>query len=437
MDPRFNVPNVEHLEWILSEVWELKEVENEVWENYKILKEISKGKRMQLRKLKKVIRDIEKEIAFKKRLERKWNNEIEEMIKLSEKKLKLWIETVNRDYDSFIKNHFPIMYGYKTKPTFLFIDVYRDKYKTELGIGIEWLCEHLKTRDTSYYKWVRQGKNMDRRINYDALVYTFEIWMRWKGLVGRESIWDYWGDDVEAGLTSIKRPSETTIYQYMRILGICSLVKEWNKNKESDNKYIIQNPKIKNELRETFIGRDYQIVSYCNWKTKRPFEKLSMDETMIKMRDGSDWWLSLIKDKHTGLLIGYAFDKRNNTNLALRSLGMALENHDLSGSILHTDRASWYGSSKFMKYCKNKNITQSMNDVKDPTQNFPIEKGNDLIKNELLKFIPLDLRTPEFIKNELDSYIEQYNYIRKQKQKGWDKKYTPWNYYQFHEGVQN
>ncbi len=130
-------------------------------------------------------------------------------------------------------------------------------------------------------------------------------------------------------------------------------------------------------------------------------------------------------DQHTGFVVSYELGDHRDTELAIKTIKKANKKLGLANSIVHSDRAKSYDSMEYINYCKEKNIVQSMNDRPISTQNLPIEKFFDIFKNEFLKKIAVGLRSKIHLKNEIDLFIDHYNYSRIQKRKNWRKYSTP------------
>lgn len=203
----------------------------------------------------------------------------------------------------------------------------------------------------------------------------------------------------------------------MKFLGIQSEVKQW-KTKKPPKEYEGRNVSVKNMLK--IEGKVYN-----DWITFRPFQKLSIDESYIRIRNGKWFYVCAIIDQHTGKILSCLISIHRDKTLAIRTLNKALNEYDLSGAIIHSDGAMCYLSEEFKNLCKEKNIIQLMNDRPISIQNFPIEKFFDVFKNEFLKTIDSDLRTHTILETLIKNFIDHYNYKRIQKRKGWENYWTP------------
>ncbi len=158
--------------------------------------------------------------------------------------------------------------------------------------------------------------------------------------------------------------------------------------------------------------------SVNNWETSRPLEKLSIDETYI-LTKGNKWlYMNSCIDQHTGFVISYKLGNYRDARLKIKTIKKANKKFGPMNSIVHSDRAKSYNSMKYINYCKEKNIVQSMNDRTISNQNLHIEKFFDIFKNEFLKKIDIALREKIHLKNEIDLFIDHYSYrveFRKEK----------------------
>jgi transposase InsO family protein len=97
-----------------------------------------------------------------------------------------------------------------------------------------------------------------------------------------------------------------------------------------------------------------------NFKSEKPLEKLVTDITEIKVLDGK-LYMSGIFDCYCNELLGMSIASNMKKELVIDSLRNASLNHDLRGSILHSDRGSQYTAIKTKEIISNYGIIQSMN----------------------------------------------------------------------------
>lgn len=97
-----------------------------------------------------------------------------------------------------------------------------------------------------------------------------------------------------------------------------------------------------------------------DFTAEAPCEKTVTDITEVPCMDGK-LYVSGIFDCFDNYCLGLSLSRNMETDLVIGSYQNALENHDLSGCITHSDRGSQYTSYKFKEFCKENDIIQSMN----------------------------------------------------------------------------
>jgi len=154
-----------------------------------------------------------------------------------------------------------------------------------------------------------------------------------------------------------------------------------------------------------------------DWTTKRPFEKVCSDTTMIKHKGKKyDWNFHI--DVYNNEIVGSDLAKYQHGNGVmnhLRSLQDFLRIKEERGyghlmTILHSDQGLVYGSKKFEKTHKEHRIRRSMSRRATPTDNPVIESLNGWIKSEL----KYNLRINEYsdIHTAIELYVNYFNHSR-------------------------
>ena len=185
--------------------------------------------------------------------------------------------------------------------------------------------------------------------------------------------------------------SANLVHKVCKFANIKSKVKHYKYMKSEPGKESIKYPNLINN----------------NWKTTRPFEKVTSDSTQIWFKHKSyDWTYYL--DAFNGEIIGsnvkefyYGVNMENHLS-ALRDM---LENKKIRGyigqdTIFHSDQGSIYSSLAFNNAHKEYNITRSMSRVGTPTDNPIIESKNGWLKKE----IAIDFNQEDF--ETVEEYIE-------------------------------
>lgn len=154
-----------------------------------------------------------------------------------------------------------------------------------------------------------------------------------------------------------------------------------------------------------------------NWKTTRPFEKLTTDSTKILFKHkGYDWTYYL--DTFNGEIVGsdirdYSYGASMKNHLA--ALNDMLENKKTRGyigqeTILHSDQGTIYSSLAFNNAHKEYDIIRSMSRAGTPTDNPVIESKNGWLKQEIcMDFNQNDFETVE---DYINAIIYDNNHYR-------------------------
>ena len=125
------------------------------------------------------------------------------------------------------------------------------------------------------------------------------------------------------------------------------------------------------------------------------------DVTFIATRDG--WlYLAILLDLYSRKVIGWSMSERNNKQLVLKALEMALERRNPASEVLHhTDRGSIYGSDDYRNKLIISGLVPSMSRKGDCYDNAVAESFFSTLKNELFfgqKFMSRDSARSEVFK---------------------------------------
>ena len=133
-----------------------------------------------------------------------------------------------------------------------------------------------------------------------------------------------------------------------------------------------------------------------------------------------------VKDIYTKEILGYAINKRMNTDLVWRALNMAIKNKRPSQAlIVHSDRCSQYCSYEYHKIIKKHKFKGSMSRLGNCFDNARIESFWGILKNELVYH--QDYKTRFEAINDIIKYIElEYNQTRIQKGLGYKTPRQTW-----------
>lgn len=141
-----------------------------------------------------------------------------------------------------------------------------------------------------------------------------------------------------------------------------------------------------------------------SFKSKKPNQVWVGDVTYIPTQAG--WlYLSVLLDLYSRKVIGWSMSERNNKELVLKALEMALQSRKPdSKGIHHSDRGSIYGSDEYRERLKIAGFRSSMSRKGDCYDNAVAESFFSTLKNELIygqKF-----KNRDHARTEIFKYIE-------------------------------
>lgn len=128
------------------------------------------------------------------------------------------------------------------------------------------------------------------------------------------------------------------------------------------------------------------------------------DVTYIATRTG--WlYLAVLIDLYSRKVIGWSMSERNNIELVLSALTMALERRSPQNKVLHhTDRGNIYGSGEYRNELTNAGLVPSMSKTGDCYDNAVAESFFGRLKNELIYGMWFQSR--EHARAEIFKFIE-------------------------------
>lgn len=198
-----------------------------------------------------------------------------------------------------------------------------------------------------------------------------------------------------------------TIYRYMKLHGIQSIIRKKRKRYSKVSHHRIPN----------LIKR--------NFKASRPNEKWSIDVTYIHTTQGVEY-LCAIKDMYDKSIIAYNSSDYNDNHLVLTTIKKALfktKYKDRKSLIIHSDQGHQFTSNEYKKHLEKNGITHSVSNRGSCADNVPIESWFSALKTEC---IYLHKRINRFIAKQLiKEYVCFYNTKRYQEQL---KELTPIQY---------
>lgn len=186
------------------------------------------------------------------------------------------------------------------------------------------------------------------------------------------------------------------IYRLMKLLGLRSVIRKKRKT------YLKSTPQ---HVAENILNRKFS--------ASHPNEKWVTDVTEFKYGEGSKAYLSAIMDLYDGSIVSYVIGSSNNNHLVFSTLDRALKANPGARPLLHSDRGFQYTSGAFNEKIRTAEMTQSMSRVGRCIDNGPMEGFWGTLKCE--KYYLNRYKTVEALKQDIDAYIEFYNYRRLQK----------------------
>ncbi len=147
------------------------------------------------------------------------------------------------------------------------------------------------------------------------------------------------------------------------------------------------------------------ILNRC-FSAAKPDEVWVGDVTFLATRNG--WlYLAVLLDLYSRKVIGWSMSDRNNKQLALNALNMAIERRQPQSKVLHhTDRGSIYGSDEYRNRLISYGLVPSMSRKGDCYDNAVAESFFSTLKNELI--YNQRFTTRENAKLEVFKFIEIY-----------------------------
>ena len=121
-------------------------------------------------------------------------------------------------------------------------------------------------------------------------------------------------------------------------------------------------------------------------KAKKPNSVWCIDFTYLNLSNGGKRYNCTILELYDRSIIATLNGKKITSDLAIKTLKLALKKHkpSYSGLILHSDQGSKYTSKEFAEFCSKEKITQSMSKAGCPYDNAPMERYFNTFKNKLI-----------------------------------------------------
>ncbi len=189
--------------------------------------------------------------------------------------------------------------------------------------------------------------------------------------------------------------SYNTAYSYMKELGLKATIMGKKRPYKKGTKHHI----FDNLLNRVF-------------STTAPNKVWCTDFTYINLRNGQKRYNCTILDLYDRSIVATANSRWIDSDLAIETLTKALNaNKVCKDLILHSDQGSQYASRKFIGFCADNNVTQSMSRAGNPYDNAPMERFYNTLKSGLIHqyYFEDDQELDEAIN---DYIFDWYNYRR-------------------------
>jgi len=144
-----------------------------------------------------------------------------------------------------------------------------------------------------------------------------------------------------------------------------------------------------------------------NFDADRPNTKWVIDITYVRTAEG---WLYLVPviDLYHGEVIGWSTGKKQDTELVLQAVTMALwQRPSDTPVILHSDRGCQFTSDAYQRFLKDHNLVSSMSAVGSCADNAAAESFFGILKRERVN--RCRYRTRAEARSDIFDYIERFH----------------------------
>ena len=247
--------------------------------------------------------------------------------------------------------------------------------------SIQLLCNTLGCSRAGYYNWIALGRPKHKA--FDKTVNTL--------------ILDTYRKDNRWGIRSIRMQIKTayglcltnaTVYRYMRINGIQSIVRRKTHSYSKVEHHDIQN----------LLQRDFN--------TDMSNKKWSIDISYLFCKDGLAY-ICAIKDMYDKSIVSWKLSRFIDHRLVMDTLNQAIESipyEQRQELILHSDQGWHFTHPVYQQKLINNGIIQSISSKGSSVDNAPIESFFSALKTECIYL------NNNLYLNNLDSIVKEYLY---------------------------
>ncbi len=256
---------------------------------------------------------------------------------------------------------------------------------------VRMMCRHLKVSPSGFYAW-RDRPLSSRAKDNERLTERIKAHhAESDGVMGAPRIWRelrYEGET--ASLNRVAR-----LMRKADIQGIPQR-RRW-RNKRPEKRPI----NVRNHLDRNFAAL-------------RPNAKWATDITYV--RTAENWlYLCVVLDLHSGLIVGWSMSHRQDRQLVIQAVLMALwQRKESTPVILHSDRGCQFTSDEYQRFLTGHNLICSMSAVGSAADNAAVEGFFGILKRERVNRRQYQTRAQA--RADIFDYIERFHNPRKQRQ---------------------
>ena len=236
---------------------------------------------------------------------------------------------------------------------------YRMIERCREAFPVRMMCRNLKVSPSGYYDWRHRKPSLRARANTQLLTQIQVIHTQSDGVMGAPRVWE---ELQYAGIPcSLNRVAH--LMQRNGLQGIPQQ-KRWQRKSSGERPDGISN----------HLARDFN--------ANQPNNKWVTDITYI--RTAENWlYLCVVIDLFSGIVVGWSMSHRQDRELVLQAVLMALWQRDRHESvILHSDRGCQFTSDDYQDFLKGHNLICSMSAVGSCADNAACEGFFGLLKRE-------------------------------------------------------
>lgn len=245
------------------------------------------------------------------------------------------------------------------------------------------LCRLLKVSTSGYYGWKARGLSARAKYHQFLIAEIRRIHQETRQSYGSVKTWKALNaQGIQCG--------KHQVAGLRKVYGIESRRRRRFKitTKSKNNKHIVPNR----------LNRQFYVP--------KPNKIWVGDVTFVATKAG--WlYLAVMLDLYSRKVIGWSMSHKNDKQLALDALEMAIEQRDPEPGLLHhTDRGSIYSSDEYLDALSKKGCISSMSRSGDCYDNAVAESFFSSLKNEWIYKSPFESRNQA--RSEIFKYIEMF-----------------------------